>query len=210
MYHPFLIRMLSSWSPANHNKAVQILSTANRRNAREFALHLDSMLDDETQRSAGVWALATLLTKWRESEDWDSLPKWERSLAAWEVIRQIRQVCIERLIVLRVGWFGWSAWDDCLILAPLASIEDDRYYEGAADILADIASVDGPVATEATQTLQALFEETRANLVEYQRFIGPFPSFSKRFHQDPWLLPNGWHATQNEFGATTEMEAFAR
>lgn len=210
MNHSQIIRLLSSWNPAKHIKAIRVLAGYPQPKAQEFAAHLSGILKDDTQRSSAVWAITTLVAHWVEDENWADLPAWERDLAAWVSIREVRTACIEELLVIRVAWFGWSIWDDLLVLAPLASIQSDRYYEMVSEIVADIALGESAAAQNARTTLSCMFGDSQANLVEVRRCSGAFETFSKRTSRVPRSGLSGWPATEMEFAATSEMKKVAR
>ena len=54
-------------------------------------------------------------------------------------------------------WFGWNEWDDCLIVAPLAAIQRDEWYDGAANVMFVMSKRQTPAAVEAREMLDRWF-----------------------------------------------------
>ena len=72
-------------------------------------------------------------------------------------MKAVRRRCLPVLCELRTVWFGWSEWDDCLIVAPLAAMQRDQWNDAGANIIFAMATRSTPAAKEAQRMLETWF-----------------------------------------------------
>lgn len=141
---------LTDLGPENKRKAVVQLDSASREDLKGLALFIARLLSTASGRTVGVWAMGALVSLWRDDIEASVLRGESPSSLTWPVIEIVREQCLPLLFELRTSWFGWNEWDDCVIIAPLASLRRDVWYDAAANILFAMASRQTPAAPEAS------------------------------------------------------------
>ena len=148
---------LTDLTPETKKQALEELRSASAEELEGLALFLARLLSIDTGRTVGVWAVGALVALWREEVELAVAQGAEPASLVWPVIDKVRERCLPILFELRTMWFGWNEWDDCLIVAPLAAIRRDEWYDGAANVMFVMSKRQTPAAVEAREMLDRWF-----------------------------------------------------
>lgn len=166
MDHRDVVVALTNLTPDSQREAVEALQQASPQELDDFAMFVARLMSLDTGRTIGVWAVGALVARWREAVELSVARGEDPATLAWPAIRAIRRRCLPVLHELRTVWFGWSEWDDCLIIAPLAAIEHDKWYDVGLDIVFAMVSRSTPASNEAARMLSTWFAERTEQAVE--------------------------------------------
>ena len=144
---------LTDLTPETKQRALEDLRNASDEELEGLSLFLARLLSLDAGRTVAVWAVGALVALWREEVERAVATGTRPSELGWPAIIAIRERCLPILFELRATWFGWNEWDDCLIIAPLAAIKRDDWFDAAANVLGVMADRGNPAAAEARETL---------------------------------------------------------
>jgi hypothetical protein len=150
---------LTELTPETKKDALATLLEASPEELEDFASFVARLLSIDTGRTVGVWAVGALVALWREEVEIKIARGASASELAWPVISIIRERCLPILFELRTTWFGWNEWDDCLIIAPLAAVRHDKWFNAATNVLFTMTTRNNPAAEEAQRMLRSWFAE---------------------------------------------------
>lgn len=159
-----VVVMLTDLEPETQQQAVEALRDATPQELDDFALFVARLLSLETGRTVGVWAAGALLALWRAEVELDVSRGARARDLAWPVIWAMRERCLPVLFELRTVWFGWNEWDDCGIIAPLATLRQDQWFDASANILFSMSTRSTPAAAEARRILDVWHIRTNETL----------------------------------------------
>lgn len=154
---------LTELTPDTKQDAVATLMGATEEELEDFASFVARLLSIDTGRTVGVWAVGALVALWREAVEIEVARGTAATELSWPVIEIIRERCLPILFELRTTWFGWNEWDDCLIIAPLAALHRDKWYNAATNVLFTMTTRSTPAADEAQRMLRTWFAEGPAS-----------------------------------------------
>lgn len=157
MDHRDVVVALTDVTPETQREAVEALENASDEELDDFALFVARLMSLDAGRTIGVWAVGALVARWREQVEAAVVRGDDPAALAWPVMNALRRRCLPVLYELRTVWFGWSEWDDCLIIAPLAAIKRDQWYDAGANIIFAMATRSTPAAKEANRMLATWF-----------------------------------------------------
>lgn len=148
---------LTDLTPETKKRALEELKSASQEELEGLALFLARLLSLDTGRTVGVWAVGALVALWREEVEVRVAHGESAGNVSWPVIDAVRERCLPILFELRTTWFGWNEWDDCLIVAPLAAIARDQWFDAASNVLFVMSKRVTPAAVEATELMSRWF-----------------------------------------------------
>jgi len=148
---------LTDLTPETKLRALDELKAASPEDLEGLSLFLAKLLSVDSGRTVGVWAVGALVALWREDVERAIATGTEPTDMGWPVIDKVRERCLPILFELRMMWFGWNEWDDCLIVAPLAAVKRDEWYDAAANVLFVTSKRTTPAAHEAEEMLDRWF-----------------------------------------------------
>lgn len=169
MDHRDVVVALTDLNPETQREAVETLERATAEQLDEFALFVARLMSLGASRTIGVWAIGALVARWREQVESQVMAGRTPSSLAWPAIRALRRRCLPVLQELRHTWFGWSEWDDCLVIGPLAAIELDTWYDAGHEIVVKLANRSTPASEEAQRMLATWFSGAESSTVEMSR-----------------------------------------
>ena len=152
---------LTDLTPETKRQALEQLRAASPEELDGLAMFLARLLSLDTGRTVGVWAVGALVALWRENVEDTVAESAEPGDNTWPIIEALRENCLPILFELRTTWFGWNEWDDILIIAPLAAIERDQWFDAAANVVFGMSTRATPAASEAAEMLPYWFPNTR-------------------------------------------------
>lgn len=152
---------LTDLTPETKKQALEELRAASTEDLEGLSLFLARLLSIDAGRTVGVWAVGALVALWREEVELSVAKGQDPTTLGWPVIEAVRKRCLPILFELRTMWFGWNEWDDCLIVAPLAALARDEWYDGAANIMFVMSKRSTPAAVEAGEMLERWFRVPR-------------------------------------------------
>ena len=159
MDHRDVVVALTNLTPETQREAIEALESASPQELDDFAMFVARLMSLDTGRTIGVWAVGALVARWREAVEAAVARGEDPATLAWPSIRAVRRRCLPVLHELRTVWFGWSEWDDCLIIAPLAAIERDKWSDVGLDITFTMAARSTPASGEAERMLGTWFAD---------------------------------------------------
>ncbi len=148
---------LTDLTPQTKRAALDELMSATDEELEGLSLFLARLLSTDAGRTVGVWAVGALVALWREEVEFAVARGESPTGLGWPVIESVRQRCVPILFELRTMWFGWNEWDDCLIVAPLAALKRDEWYDAAANVLFVMSGRNTSAAVEAREMLERWF-----------------------------------------------------
>ena len=154
---------LTDLTPETKRRALDELMSASADELEGLSLFLARLLSIDSGRTVGVWAVGALVALWREQVEGAVARGDSASDLSWPVIVAVRLRCLPILFELRTMWFGWNEWDDCLIVAPLAAVSRDEWYDAAANVLYVMSKRSTPAAAEALEMIDRWFRIPRSS-----------------------------------------------
>jgi hypothetical protein len=145
---------LTELTPDARSRALDQLRSAKDEELLSLANFLASLLSRGSGRTMAVLAIGALVALWREEVELDISRGATPGTKVWPAIKAVRQKCLPILFELRLTWFGWNEWDDCLIVAPLAAVAHDDWYTASVDLLTVLANRGTPASGEARDILE--------------------------------------------------------
>lgn len=144
-----MVTDLTDMSPVTRRLAIEELRAHDSDSVEAFARYLGELLATGPRRTMALWAIGSLTAAWRDDVELAISRGDSPAKVAWPCIQMVRDECLTQLFEIRRSWFGWSEWDDCLILGPLAASRIDPLFERGRRTVTELAESPGPSASDA-------------------------------------------------------------